>query len=279
MNGTTKSAPVPSAIALAQLGARRVPRFPGKYFLLGALLPRRGRHLACVGSSLAELDFGDPFERQAALGLWQSDIVPILTNELRPGECFCDCGAHIGVVSLLVAERLGRDGQVYAFEPDPETHARLQRNFALADGGCRLEAIASAVSDKCADEAEFLVSSQQGWSTLVPEAARVGEQMGAATHAVARVPVTTLDAFFLGAPGRRPPQAMKIDVEGSEPALLRGAAELLRTQPPRLLIIERNDAILASMQRDFSDVEQFLSPFGYVAEENLPTDVVYRHRP
>ncbi len=264
-------------IAAANSGMKRLPNFRGKARAMEFILPRHGMLLAEVGEHKIQLDFNDRLERLAALGAFGSATIQDLIRNLQPGECFCDCGAHIGIVSLMVGSYLGKTGQVYAFEPSPTTFKRLKTNFSLtASGGCKLEAFPIAVGSRIG-EARMHVSSQHGWSTLSSEAVSVCIEMGAHVTEVTEVPMQTLDDFFLGTTTRRLPQAIKIDVEGWEQQVLLGARRLLKENPPRIILIEKNDKILASMGRDFMSLHEFLLKYGYRKDQSFsPEDELYR---
>jgi FkbM family methyltransferase len=256
---------------------KRLPHLRGKIRAMEALLPRQGTYLSKAGKYPIELDFSDRYERLAALGVFASTTVKDIISNLKPGECFCDCGAHIGVVSLMVASYLGDGGQVYAFEPAPSTFRRLETSFSLTNSGkCKLEAFPVAVGAQ-SGKATIHVSSQHGWSTLSEEAVSVSIEMGASVTQVEEVPVQTLDDFFFGPKNRRFPQAIKIDVEGWEEHVLIGARRLLEENPPRIILIEKNDRILATMGRDFRSVHEFLLGYGYANIESFSTeDELYR---
>src|SRR5262245_49487661 len=57
------------------------------------------------------------------IGIW-------LRQHLRPGSCVIDIGANVGEYSALAADLVGPTGHVYAFEPAPDTAARLRSRFA-----------------------------------------------------------------------------------------------------------------------------------------------------
>jgi FkbM family methyltransferase len=241
-----------------------------------SLLPKKGLLRTRIGDLNADLDFGDPHERMAALGLFQTEVLQSILTHLQPGDCFCDCGAHVGIFSLVAATHLGKGGQVYAFEPSPPTYERLATNIRHTNGfPCRVEAFPVALG---ASEAvmDMYVSSQHGWSTLDQQATKVQLDRGAQIAQVAKVPVDTLDNFFMGPIKRRFPQVIKIDVEGWEEQVLSGASTLLRAHPPRAIIIEKNDYILAETGKSFGVIDDFMISLGYSTSKSASSlDVVY----
>lgn len=271
-------------VTLVQRLERSLPRFRGKRRLLMALLGGLDLERVDLAQVLGELDppnglfieldLSDRFERLGALGQYQRDLIQLLWRHLEPGECFCDCGAHVGLVSIPIAARLGAAGQTYAFEPAPATYQRLLRNATLAaDAGYNVEALPAALG-RTVDEHEMFVSRQHGLSTLSGQAATVGEALGRPITSIARVNVTTLDDFFL-ATGRRAPQALKIDVEGWEEDVLRGGERFFAEVPPRLVVLERADGILEAMDRSWKTVEDLMAGYGYRATTASELDVVF----
>jgi len=62
-------------------------------------------------------------------GRYERFTMQLFKEALAPGMVVCDIGAHIGIYSLLAAQHVGREGRVYAFEPDPRTFPYLVRNI------------------------------------------------------------------------------------------------------------------------------------------------------
>ena len=273
------------AIPLAQAGAKWLPAFRQKQRLLLRCLPPRGRYLTPIGKLIAELDYTDIFERLAALGMWGRRVAEEMIPYLQPGDSFCDCGAHIGIVSLWVASHLGEGGLVYGFEPSPPTLNRLQTNFTLAQSfGCKMEAFPYALGSACGT-LDLLVSSQNGWSTFSPQRDTLSQKLGATVLEVKPVRVLTLDDFFLGNQKRRLPQALKIDVEGWEEEFLRGAIQFLRQAPPRIIMLEKHALGLQVMNLTLDAIDQLLNRVGYHMVKDIPpegagqgfSDALYLH--
>lgn len=251
-------------IAAAGMIRRTIPYFRGRDRLLYGLLPRSGRYVVPIGEGRCELDFGNRYERASAVGLRGYNVIDDILNCLETGDCFCDCGANLGVIALAAASHTGPRGHVYAFEPAPSTFQRLAANFALSGSlQCPVELFQMAMGS-ANGTASLHVASQHGWSTLSDGACSAVRAMGEQIDAVVHVEMQTLDHFFLDTPGRRLPQVVKIDVEGWEEEVLIGAQRLLKQTPPRALIVEDNPRILAAMGRDFGRIDDILAENGYV---------------
>jgi FkbM family methyltransferase len=58
-------------------------------------------------------------------------LTQIVEKEIKKGDIVLDIGAHIGYYTLIFAKLVGTEGRVYAFEPDPDNFAILNRNIEI----------------------------------------------------------------------------------------------------------------------------------------------------
>lgn len=150
-----------------------------------------------------------------------------LASAVRPGGVFIDVGANIGLLSMLVA-RARPDATVWALEPVPATADLLSRHVCAAglDGVRPMRIAAGAASG----ESLILATSDNAFAHEVaqPSASTVGT--------LTRCPTLPLDTLW-AREGRPRVDAIKIDVEGAELAVLVGAEQVLTEHHP-LLIVE-----------------------------------------
>ncbi len=151
-------------------------------------------------------------------GEWAEAEVELLGVFLGPGKVAVDVGANIGTHAVPMARAVGPTGRVLAFEPQRTVHEVLCANAEL-NGLRHLEAVHAAVGEApghvVVPDVNYGVAGNFG-----------GVALGAWSQG-ATVPVQPLDAHAL-------PRCdvLKIDVEGMEAAVLRGAlATLTRCQP------------------------------------------------
>jgi len=144
---------------------------------------------------------------------------------LLPTDTFVDVGANVGIYSLLAAGAVPQ-GQVLAFEPNPITAERMRTNLGLN----RLTNVMLHTS---------AVGSKAGTATLTAKLGpgdhiALGQLSGGDTISV---PMTTLDAAV---ERTAPVSLVKIDVEGFEVEVLRGATDLLQRDDAPAWIMEVN---------------------------------------
>lgn len=170
-------------------------------------------------------------EQLHGYGLFDDLVSWMALCAVQPGDTVFDVGAHFGYFSLLFAALSGNDGRVYSFEPTPSTFELMSGNVA-PDARIRpVNAAAGATAGRLSIADYGLKFS--AWNTLA-EAGRLGTSAGAITPARVEVDVVTLDGFAAGcgvAPG-----FVKIDAENFETEVLQGAAVILASSRPTLLL-------------------------------------------
>jgi FkbM family methyltransferase len=161
-----------------------------------------------------------PFERcvPQALAFWALDVAVLdgyeATRFLKNGMVAVDVGANVGAFSLLASRLVGRDGKVLALEPVPENYRCLCRTLGLN----RLANVAPfelAIGDTRGSLRLSLSDNPGGHSAVLDR----GDQ-----HI--EVPMATLDEVCAEQELERL-DFLKIDVEGFEPEVVRGARESL----------------------------------------------------
>lgn len=136
-------------------------------------------------------------------------------NIVKPGHVVIDVGANVGIYTL---HALRGGGEVYAFEPTPETFKVLQNNAALNgfEFSDKVHLNQVAVADKKGFVDFATVEFACGHNSMYPENA---------TDTLIRVPCVTLDEMLEDV---EKVDVVKIDVEGAEALVLRGMEKLVR---------------------------------------------------
>ncbi len=163
------------------------------------------------------------------LGVYESDVVKALKRYLKAGDCCMDVGANLGYFTSVMANLVGKEGLVIAFEPLPANVKVLEENIAL-EGLTNVRIEPKAVGDSMGT-ARLMIQGDTdftGTASLTEFYEWYGEKTDVS------VPVVTLDGHIAGLP--KNPSLLKMDVEGAELMALQGARSLLSTIRPILLI-------------------------------------------
>jgi FkbM family methyltransferase len=167
------------------------------------------------------------------LGTYEPFMQEALRRFVRPGAVVYDVGGHVGFHSLYSALLTGRTGRVIAFEPDPEAVETLRREVA-ANPDLHVEIVACALSDTR--------------GTLQLDTSTESSQARISPSGAVRVEGRTVDSLVFE--GKFPrPDVMKIDVEGHEGHVLRGAATVLRECKP-VVLCDYHDASTLRIVRE-----------------------------
>jgi FkbM family methyltransferase len=185
-------------------------------------------------------------------GSYEPEVRAEIKRWLRPGATAVDVGANVGWHALLMATLVGSEGRVFAFEPNDTTRARL----AAAIHASRLGQV---VVDPRA------VAERSGASAFdAPAAGEFWDGTGRLTRDAAGgrvVECVTLDAF-VAEQGIDRLAFIKIDVEGWELSVLRGAAHTLKTLGPAI-VFEYDPAYVTRCAGSGDELTTCLEAAGY----------------
>jgi FkbM family methyltransferase len=196
-------------------------------------------------------------------GVWEPKSIQAVADHLSPSGSFIDVGAHVGYYSLKAATMVGPNGHVISIEPNPQTLPKLRANIDASEAhAVSVWPVACAQSESTL---QFYAApeSNTGESSLSKENA---SQEGSAPVAYT-VQARPLDAIVKEAKLDRV-DVIKIDVEGAEFEVLKGAAKTLDDFRP-VLIIELMPNQLKSMGTSIEEVNRFLASHGYVADRQM----------
>lgn len=180
-------------------------------------------------------------------------ITWICRRLVRPGDTAVDIGANIGIVSLLLAKLVGPSGRLHCFEPNPRMQRLLQSSLER-NGVTNATIHRIALGSAEAQLELFVPAVNAGAASLLPARAKGAAQ-------TLTVPVRPLSAV-LSEHGIERIHFVKIDVEGFEAEVLRGACELLESnQRPGAILFELNSGSHGSYADEPTIV--LLREFGY----------------
>lgn len=198
--------------------------------------------------------------RYSKIGRYEPDIAIPFADAVRPGATVFDIGAHIGILSLLAAERAGARGRVFAFEPSPDTLEVLRQHVALNSDGAAIEVVPAVVSDEKGSVTFFTYGESMAASLSRENVEVLNEQRLTAPATAVTVPAVTIDEF--AAEHGAVPEVIKIDVEGAELRVLRGAERTLRDHSP-VIFCEIHPNQMRNMGDSVEELRAFVESHGY----------------
>jgi FkbM family methyltransferase len=190
--------------------------------------------------------------------IWATGVHDIAVSEalwrlVDDGDTAVDAGANIGYMTSIMAVRAGPRGRVLAFEPHPVLFQQLRHNAALLSAHesiCKPELYQVGLSDR---GGRALLVTDREWDrhqglAHIDHSVHTGEHerpTGTATE----VELERLDDIV----GDQPISVLKVDVEGHEAEVLRGASRLFDTQRVKTVIYEERSGIRGASHQILSD--------------------------
>lgn len=154
-------------------------------------------------------------------GYWEMWTTELMQQLVRPGMTVVDAGANLGYFTLLLADLVGPEGRVLAFEPNPLIARRLRQSVAVNGFAGRTTIEEVALGD---DEREV--------GLTVPAGEPKNAHVVPAGEGDVQVRCHRLDSHGVL------PDFIKIDVEGAERAVWRGMTGILTARKPLTVVME-----------------------------------------
>jgi FkbM family methyltransferase len=175
----------------------------------------------------------------------------LLNRLLSSGDVFVDVGANYGIYTSVASRVVGPAGRVISFEPATHAYAVLQRNIEI--GALKnVSAFRLALSNQ---QGEMVLRLRDDSSmNAIAHATHMGEAFEAIT-------TSTLDAELARDAVRRV-HMLKLDVEGAEELVLRGASSALRTSTP-VVLFELNAEAAKALDLQPDGAWNLLREYGY----------------
>lgn len=194
-------------------------------------------------------------ELQIYTGLYDVNEMLFLMDFLREDDVFVDVGANVGVYSILASGVAG--AYSISFEPVPSTFARLKRNIAYNNLQDKVQLHNLGIGDK--SEKLLFSDSLDAINHVIQTPQYDGSTI--------MVDVTTLDLIL----NDIAVHLLKIDVEGFEANVLKGATQILQKQDLKAVIIETNGL---SNQYEFDQdyIHEKLTDAGFAAFDYIPSE-------
>ena len=179
---------------------------------------------------------------------WNADEYTAFRSAVRPGDVVLEAGANVGAYTLLFGQWVGAAGRVVAFEPDPNAFEGLEQHLSINNVSDRVTAVAAAVADGQQDHIRLVLGESSGIS-------RMASAIDGSASSVKDVPAVSIDAYC--ATHRLTPQVIKIDVEGAELGVLKGArATIARGGPDLHLFVEMHPQLWPALGYSADDLRR-----------------------
>jgi FkbM family methyltransferase len=222
---------------------------------LAPLYQTSGDQVATLpGGARMRLDLSEHVQRWIYFfGVYEEATVGWFRGFVRPGMTVLDVGAHVGQYSLLAASAVGDTGHVHAFEPNPPTFERLSNNVAL-NGYRNVFTHRVALSD-ASGEANFFTPADDN----LGEATLVEYRSGLPTTVVRCL---TLDEWVDDTAIGGRIDLIKIDVQGFEPQVIKGAKRTLDRYRP-MIVCEFEERWLRVAGSSTTELKRMLNELRY----------------
>ena len=161
-------------------------------------------------------------------GVFEEYETELVRQCLHPGMRVVDIGANFGYYTLIAAARVGKEGKVYAFEPEPGNYELLLKNISLNHYET-IVPIQQAVSNRRGTTNLFVDKRNLGAPSLAEK--NVDRRQG-----IVAVETVSIDEFFKTVEGFGPIDFLKIDAQGAEGLIFEGACNCLKNEGLKIMM-------------------------------------------
>ena len=188
-----------------------------------------------------------------ARGVWEFWVDQAVRGLVRPGDRVVEVGANVGYFTVLMASLVGPQGRIVTFEANPMLADLVRRSVSLNGYLPRVEVRAEAASDTVGALDFVTCRRSNGGGHILANAGDFGPET---IHV--RAPCTTLDvAFPDGAV-----DVIRIDAEGAEGLVFRGARDLI-ARSPTLRICMEWDVVQMGARTPVSEIIDLFAAEGF----------------
>ena len=157
---------------------------------------------------------------------YEPPVTAVVRDLLGPGDAFVDAGANIGYFTCMAAGLVGSEGNVYAFEPNPDNIYLIKKSIA-ANSFANVQLYPFAVA-----ELAQTFKLDAGVSSSNARIIDFSDEAVPGLNATILVKAVTLDETLADAPKI---DLIKLDIEGAEPRAWQGMRQIVRRYRPVIL--------------------------------------------
>jgi FkbM family methyltransferase len=234
---------------------RNSPHFRGKSRLQQWFIRRGGTDRVKIFGYDMALDLSDVIQRDIYSGLYEPYETRALKNLLRPGMTFVDVGTNVGYFTWLAARLVGPAGRVLSFEPGAYAFQRVQR-VIRENAVENIESFQLALADQAGVATLYVPRESEGnynpsLSPYLPDMGEVQVKLERLDDMLDNLNVAHVDM-------------LKVDVEGHEIGVFRGADRSLRQGRIDKILCEFNEGYQTKAGASCDELERFLTDAGFV---------------
>lgn len=228
----TPASPATTALSLSQEAA--LARAANRYFYLGP-------ELALVRLNCGHLLYVDPMDEHVSAniivhGYWEAWVHRVVLGLLKPGARVIEVGANLGYYTVTMAGAVGASGSITALEANPRLVGMVTRSLNLNGFASRSKVVPKAALDQ-PGSVNFVVSRSNSGGGFVSLWDHVPYEDGQMLK-IEAVRIDDLDSSHV--------DMIRIDAEGSEAFILRGAEATLKANPDIVICMEWSVVQIAS---------------------------------
>jgi len=212
--------------------------------------------VSCGDGAVITLYYDSILSKIIFLGGFEQDELTFLQKFLRPGDCFVDIGANIGIFTIIAASRVGKTGKVISFEPSTRTYHRLEANIKL---NCFDNVIYHHLGVSDTETELNLTISNEGydaWNSF-------SKLKKGKTQSSENVKCICWDHYARDNKLIGKVDLMKIDVEGWETYVLRGAKTAFSSDDAPVLLVEFTEENAIAADTTCAQLYDLLISYGY----------------
>jgi len=202
---------------------------------------------------LIKLDVSRDVDKHFYWGEFEFDTLKFYQNILKKGSIVFDIGANIGIYSLTASINIGDKGKVYSFEPSDWAYNRLIENISL-NKFKNVEYFKIGVSDK-KGIVKFYKCADDAYNSL-------GSRPMIDVKEIIEIEVDSLDHFCEERKIKKI-DILKIDAEGADYLVLKGAKKIINSDSPPVIFCEFNKGISEGYSFSKDDLLLLLKELSY----------------
>ena len=195
-----------------------------------------------------EINLADNSENFYWYGCYPKHVVTFLNRHLKDADVFVDCGANFGLWTLIATQCINNQGRVHSYEPNPELYDRLKKNIGF--NSLRQRCICYKLGLSSKSNSAYLNLDENHHQMASLHTKQFSNQV--------TIDLVTLDSIKLDRIN-----GMKIDVEGHELDVIKGAIQTFKNHKP-WLVIELNNSFNNIQFISDWNVFQTLTNIGYI---------------